>query len=300
MIFLWELLIIGPALVQSIPVHKITNTYSGTHSGWITLSLDHSVLGTKTANLKRIDWCGAISENPPPGSKLIVRELQSCSDPGLRHLKLFPGSLVQYDEPNVVYIDPVHIGGWDDTHQAQIVVRADFDGEDGKKHELIQTFRFNPLFVNPIEEITSPPDSSLDFPSPPSPPSPPPPPETSSPIVVVVSPSSSPPPPSSTSLSISWTGMATVLGVGFVLLAIAGYAASMQRNALSFPRWGQEPTPQMTLRLPSSSLYMDDDDDILDANDFLLVDKQEEESSTGVDLQFMMDLGANSAFIQNY
>lgn len=99
----------------------VTQTYQGSHA-LITIPIAHSVY-TFRARVESVDWCASPS---------VEVDLRECNVAGLQHLRLFPRSgnaLVKQisDEPNILYIDPKDIGGWDPTRNAAIVVRAIVD-----------------------------------------------------------------------------------------------------------------------------------------------------------------------------
>lgn len=270
------------------PIHFVTKNYNGPQSGWITINLDRHILGTKFARVVRVDWCGSIEPNPPPESKLVIRELIACSDPGLRHVKLYGGknSLITNTEsdPNMVYIDPKHVGGWDSNHQAQIVVRAEFDGNDGRKHELVQTYRFNPLYKN-APEITE--TTQVET----KPPPPPPPVPTEEEVETTETKLLLTTPPVADAVSVSWSGMGSVLGIGLIMLVFVAVVAQRKKTSMSFPDWNKQ--PKLTLRPPS---------DDLDMESFAMIDHEEEpeDDDNQINLQFLMELGATPVYMDNY
>lgn len=289
---LWYLFMVT---AWGMPVHRVSETYQGAQSGWITLNLNRHVLGTKFATVKSVDWCSSVEPNPPHDSKAVIRELKTCSDSGLRHLRLFPSEehLIENtaEDPNVIYIDPKTVGGWDSNHQAHIVVHAEFKDQEGKTNALVQTYRFNVLYkqsgsshgpeIQEGEEgVTFVNEISL---------------ETHTPSSVSVS-SHAPTASHASSAPAkevfkSYGGMFSLLGIGFVVLMAAAYTVSSRKQFLNLPNWSKD-QPRLTLRPPQED---DDDDDF----GFLIV-HEEEKKDEGMNLQFMMDLGANSAFLQNY
>jgi hypothetical protein len=118
----------------------------GTVSEWITIPLDPGFLnGATTATLKEVVWCKSIALSTSRG------DLNECQAPGLMHLRLFPSTTplplvrILEDEPHVIYIDPANIGGWDQTHMFEIVVKASASesARYGAATDLIQIVRFN-------------------------------------------------------------------------------------------------------------------------------------------------------------
>jgi hypothetical protein len=325
MIF-WVILSVAWA---AMPTHRIVKTYTGIHNGWITLNLDRHTIGTASATVKSVDWCGSMYSNPPPGSKAVIRELVACADPGLRHVKLYQGpdheSLImnEHSDPNVIYINPKNVGGWDAEHQAQIVVHAEFNGKDGKKHNLVEVYRFNTLYNKPIlienpvvVETQSPTEASqhVNAPTPteasqhvnaPTPTeasqhvnAPPTPTEASQHVNAPPTPTevsqhvSDPPPPSTDELT-AWSGMGSLLGIGVIMLAFTAFLTYKKRDVISLPRWGKAEEegdqPRLTLRPPSGEE---------DIENFFMVPSMKQEED--VNFQFLMDLGANDVYMQNY
>jgi Na+-transporting methylmalonyl-CoA/oxaloacetate decarboxylase gamma subunit len=84
-----------------------------------------------------------ISEPPP--------DIKECQAYNLLHLQLFPNANVRvqmpYNEPNMLYVNPIHIGGWDLTHQFDIIVNSTLHGT-----LYTSVFRFNPIVAleNPL------------------------------------------------------------------------------------------------------------------------------------------------------
>lgn len=121
----------------------VTQTYQGSHA-LIAIPIAHSVY-TFRARVESVDWCAS------PSAQVDLKE---CNVAGLQHLRLLPRSgsppLVKQvsDEPNILYIDPKDIGGWDPTRNAAIVVRAVVDLGGTQVTQVVN-------FLKKKEEITT-------------------------------------------------------------------------------------------------------------------------------------------------
>lgn len=109
-------------------------------SSWITIELAHP-----GAKVKSILWCKSITPNPKHAGDKTPAPINDCKGSGLTHLQLYPSDRERVrmppEEPNVMYIDPEEIGGWDPDHQYSIIVTADID--KARNAQLMQVVRFN-------------------------------------------------------------------------------------------------------------------------------------------------------------
>lgn len=295
MIFL--LLLLFTFCAQSTVVHRVVSNYNRAHSGWITLELDQRVLNKQLANVLQVDWCESLEPNPPKESKLVIRELRSCSSPGLMRERLYPsGTLVNLETPNVVHIDPQNVGGWDDEHQAQIVVKAAFNGG---REILEHVFRFNPLYERIPEEHQIPQTSNSEEHQVPS--------TGNSEEHQVSQPSNSeehqvsqtsnseehqipsngnlekPPVPSNENseepqVPLSWSGPITILGVGLMLLLGAALLGQRRKRQALF----DEPAAEKG--------WVD-----------IMMSVKEEDDDREANMRILMNMGhgANPVFLQN-
>lgn len=185
-------------------IKQVTMDYRSSqeeHSGWIKLNLNDDIVGDKVAVLNTVVWCKATIPNNNNSP-----DINDCKAKGLLHLTLYPSkdAIVETlpEEPNTLYIDPTHIGGWDDKYQYDIIVHASVDS----KTDLIQVVRFNPIVrMAVVEETTTKPSTSAD---------------TTSSEVATSSSSTvgsgviSTGEPSAQSGKYSWQGMLVVFGIG--------------------------------------------------------------------------------------
>ena len=105
-------------------------------SSWITIQLAHPV-----STIKSIKWCKSITPNPVKLGDRVPPPIDDCKGAGLTHLQLYPNKVrILPEEPNVVYIDPEEIGGWDAKHQFDIIVEANVKERSA---ELLQVVKFN-------------------------------------------------------------------------------------------------------------------------------------------------------------
>ena len=126
---------------------RVTKDYAhpaGTVSEWITIPLDTSVTGKSRAVVREVTWCKAIQ---PTNT-----HLDDCRGAGLMHLQLYPPqhnepeSMIRIleDDPNTLYIDPIHIGGWDNARPFEVIIKANVEaGVMRGPTELVQVMRFN-------------------------------------------------------------------------------------------------------------------------------------------------------------
>jgi hypothetical protein len=137
------------ATAQKRTVISVTTDYERPQEGWITLNLDHAAMVT------RIEWCKTIMPTPANFEGIMPPDINACNARGLMHLQLYPGirPLVrtQVDEPNTYYIDPINVGGWDEDHQANVIVHATIDDAT----DLVHVFRFNPISELPAPTTTT-------------------------------------------------------------------------------------------------------------------------------------------------
>ncbi len=114
----------------------IYGDYPLAYKDWISIYLQ--VAPGITTLLREVKWCGIIGDAP---------RIYACTDQGVsQRMTLYPSNqaLVTQvaDQPNIVYIDPIAVGGWlNPVHQQWlVVVTVEMIGYDGKK--LIQTTHF--------------------------------------------------------------------------------------------------------------------------------------------------------------
>lgn len=140
---------------------SVTTDYERPQEGWITLDLHQETVRGRSPVVTRIEWCKSIMPTPSDFEGPMPPDINGCKGRGLMHMQLYPGvrPLVrtQVDEPHTLYIDPINVGGWDENHQANVIVHATVDDAT----DLVQVFRFNPISDLPVSSIApSPPTTT--------------------------------------------------------------------------------------------------------------------------------------------
>lgn len=262
------LLLIGFLVVTSHcnPIIRVDQEYprNAPVSSWITIALAQPV-----STIKSVMWCKSIMANPKAEGDRVPPLLKDCQGKGLTHLELYPKHVrIPNDEPNTIYIDPEEIGGWDTTHQFNIIVSAHVKE---RSVELMQVVRFNPALPagtagtsaiqGPVEHsVPAVPAGTAGTTD-----------ANSIPIISVV-PSvpegteGTPEPPIH-----PWLSMGMIFGFGLLLLSTLGLAAYAKKR--------HRPFNQMSSldRLPSMS----------------------EDEEDGIEMLMKMGKGADPAFEQN-